>query len=156
WQGPPELFDRLDRDSDGVIASDDFDWSMSSAFVRQWAIGQQAFGAFDPDSNGRISPEEWEAIFKKAAGKKGYLTADDMGRMLFPRPPKRKTAEEKAKEKEQEKQFIQVVLKGLFQNELGSPFEGPRVGEPAPDFTLPTADHTEKLTFSEYRGKKPA
>ena len=33
-----------------------------------------------------------------------------------------------------------TLVLGLLSGELGSPFEGPRVGQPAPDFCLKTED----------------
>jgi hypothetical protein len=48
-----------------------------------------------------------------------------------------------------------VLLRGLLTAEIGSPFEGPAVGESAPDFTLPTGDGLGKVTLSSFRGKAP-
>ena len=35
FRGPAELFDRLDRNHDGALTADDFDWSERSPFLRQ-------------------------------------------------------------------------------------------------------------------------
>ena len=61
FQGPAELFDRLDRDGDGVLTKEDFDWSERSPFVRQVGATGQWFRCIDANSNGRITREEWEA-----------------------------------------------------------------------------------------------
>src|SRR5437868_8487835 len=34
FTGPPEIFDRLDRNHDGLLKKDDFDWSPFSAYSR--------------------------------------------------------------------------------------------------------------------------
>ena len=43
----------------------------------------------------------------------------------------------------------------LMAGDLGSPFEGPRVGQEAPDFTLATHDGGKQVTLSDFRGKRP-
>ena len=48
-----------------------------------------------------------------------------------------------------------VLLRGLLDGEIGSLWEGPDVGEMAPDFTLPTHDGTRALSLRQFRGKKP-
>jgi peroxiredoxin len=48
-----------------------------------------------------------------------------------------------------------MLLKGLFDGEIGSLFEGPAVGQVAPDFTLRTSDGEKTVTLSQFRGKKP-
>lgn len=57
FQGPGELFDRLDRDGDGVLTKEDFDWSDRSPFLRQIVATSQWFRCIDTNSNGRISRE---------------------------------------------------------------------------------------------------
>src|SRR5262245_21973163 len=59
-KGPPEFFTRLDRNRDGGITQDDFDWSSASAFARQSMPANQWFRMYDQNSNGRISREEWD------------------------------------------------------------------------------------------------
>ena len=48
-----------------------------------------------------------------------------------------------------------ILLKGLFEGEIGSFQEGPAVGRPAPDFTLRTFDDTKAISLSRFHGKKP-
>ena len=57
-RGPAELFRRLDRDRDGMIKADDFDWSPQSAFFRQQAGVRRRFVMMDTNSNGKISRSE--------------------------------------------------------------------------------------------------
>ncbi len=43
----------------------------------------------------------------------------------------------------------------LFRGEMGTLEEGPKVGDLAPDFTLPTHDGKEVIQLSSQRGKLP-
>ncbi len=150
FQGPAEFFDRLDRDRDGRLTADDFDWSERSAFARMSIPSTMWFRTYDADSNGRLSAAEWEAIFRRASKGKGYLTAEDL-REAFPVAPPRQSGPPPKKGGGGPSPL--VLVKGLFQGELGSPFPGPSVGSLAPDFTLPTQDHKGKVTLSKLRGK---
>src|SRR5262245_55082336 len=67
WRGPPELFDRLDRDRDGAITAADLDWSEQSPYLRQLGMFKQLFSKLDANSNGRVSRQEWDAFFKQIA-----------------------------------------------------------------------------------------
>jgi hypothetical protein len=149
FQGPEELFARLDRNRDGVLAADDFDWSPSSPYLQQSALAGQFFRSLDRNSNGKVSREEWEALFARLAGDKGYLTADDLRGALYPPRP---AAPPPSAAASQEPSPL-VLLTGLCSGELGSPFEGPGVNQRAPDFTLKTEDGQKQVTLSELRGK---
>ena len=48
-----------------------------------------------------------------------------------------------------------VLLQGLLTGELGSLYEGPRLGQRAPDFTLVTHDARQTVTLSKFRNDKP-
>jgi hypothetical protein len=48
-----------------------------------------------------------------------------------------------------------VLLKGLFSGEIGSPYEGPSIGQEAPDFLLASADGKDQVRLSAFRGQKP-
>jgi hypothetical protein len=151
FKGPPELFDRLDRNRDAVLTAADFDWSDRSPFVQQAQMASEVFYRLDADSNGRITRAEWEAFFKRAAKGKTYLTREDLREALSPSPqPQKKPA---AKRKGPPMPVI--FLRGLFQGELGSFREGPAVGGAAPDFGLTTHDGKRRVRLSEFRGKRP-
>jgi hypothetical protein len=156
WRGPPEIFDRLDRNHDGDLTAADFDWSETAAATREERIYRQWFSKIDADANGKISRKEWESLFEKLAAGKDYLNVDDL-RQAFPMPSAIASSKGPKKSAKQgmTEEFRQTLLKGLFQSELGSPFEGPRIGQDAPDFTLPTHDGKHKITLSDYRGSKP-
>jgi hypothetical protein len=151
WRGPQATFDRLDRNHDGELSAADFDWSDKSPAVREERIYRQWFAKMDGDSNGQISRKEWESLFDRVAAGKDHLNLDDLRRAFPLAPPGGgKTADQKPP-----KGFQQILLKGFFQSELGSPFPGPKVGAPAPDFTLLTHDGKQKVTLSDYHGNKP-
>jgi hypothetical protein len=149
FTGPAELFDRLDRNRDGVLTEDDFDWSERSPFLREVGTARMVFGRIDRDSNGRISREEWEAFFKKAAKGKEHLTPDDLREALFPPAPPR---DQRGRN---DGPSPLVLMRGLFTGEIGSMHEGPALSQMAPDFTLKTEDGKQAITLSQLRGKKP-
>ena len=151
WKGPDDLFARLDRNGDGAITEGDFDWTERSPFVRQAMEASRLFYKFDQDSNGRVSRREWDNLFNKLAKGKNYFTPEDL-RELFkppPRPPKN------AKSRPAGMPAPEILFHGLLTGELGSPFEGPRIGERAPSFKLPTHDGKKKFSLGQFRGQKP-
>jgi hypothetical protein len=147
FQGPAELFDRLDRDRDGELTAADFDWSDRSPFLQQNRMADMVYYRIDTDSNGRISRAEWDAFFKKAAKGKSYLTPEDLRQALaMPRP---------SKSSDRDGPSPVVFFRGLFHGELGSFREGPGIGDKAPDFKLPVHDGKKKIRLFDFRGKKP-
>jgi hypothetical protein len=148
WTGPKELFTRLDRDRNGTISEDDLDWSSKAAYVKQMNQAYQWLRLVDPNKDQKLTREEWSELFDKLAQGKTYLNADDVRALLnptasaaqfgFPDIPSKAT-----------------LLKGLLSGELGSPCEGPKIGEKAPDFTLATCDNLKSITLSQFLGKKP-
>jgi len=146
FTGPADLFDRLDRDGDGVLTAADFDWSERSAYHKTGQLAGQWFSLLDANGNGRISKEEWEAFFQKAAKGKTYLTPEDLRRaMQLPKPPAG----------QQGGPSPLLLFRGLFNGEIGSLHEGPAVGDRAPGFLLATPDGKATHSLAEYRGKKP-
>ena len=152
FRGPSELFQRLDRNHDGVLTAGDFDWSERTLWAMQGMPSRYWFAMIDANGNGRISRQEWDALFAKAAKEKGYLTPDDL-RELFPvAPPPRPVG---APPPTQSGPSVTTLLKGLLDGELGSPFEGPEIGQRAPDFRLRTHDGKREVQLSQFQGKKP-
>jgi hypothetical protein len=147
FRGPADLFDRLDRDHDGVLTRADFDWSEGSSWWREHRQAISWFYLLDGNSNGRVSRAEWEAFFEKASRGKGYLTPDDLREALQPPRP--------SKPSKQQGPPPEIMVKGLLTGELGSIYEGPHLGDQAPDFTLKTPDGKGTVRLSQYRGKRP-
>jgi len=147
FAGPPEMFRRLDRDRDGVITAADFDWSERSPLNQQ--MGQAAGWVRRHADDGRtITKAEWDAIFKKASQGADRLSVEDMRAILFPPSPPRPPGPPP------EMPSKAMLLKGLFNGEIGSPFEGPKLGADAPDFTLTDLDG-KPASLSQFRDKKP-
>ena len=150
--GPPEVFDRLDRNHDGLLKKDDFDWSPFSAYARAAMPSGYWFRSIDTNSNGRISRDEWNAFFTKIAKGKNHLTPEDLREALPVMPPPKRDDEPPPPNNDPS---VITLLSGLLSGELGSPLPGPRLGATAPDFTLPTQDGKGEITLSQFRGKKP-
>jgi hypothetical protein len=148
WTGPQALFMRLDRDRNGVISEDDFDWSSKSAYVKQINQAYQWLRTVDPNKDQKLTREEWNELFDKLTQGKTYLNADDVRALLNPTAPPAQFSFPDIPSKA-------TLLKGLLQGELGSPCEGPRLGDKAPDFTLKTCDNLKSITLSQFFGKKP-
>lgn len=144
---PELLFSRLDRDNDGELRLADFDY-----FGRQQPTPPQLMSQFlssllDVDSNGRITPEELQAFLARADQENaGFLTAEDLygrfSREFFNRS-----------EGDDDMPGPEKMLSMFFRGELGVFESGPRVGEEAPDFTLPTHDGSRTITLSQSRGR---
>ena len=149
FKGPAELFDRLDRDGSGVLTASDFDWSPNSPYVRMSGVLDGWLRRMDLSSNGRISREEWEEFFKKAARGKDYLTPSDLRDALLKMPPRKPDA------RPDRGPTPHILLAGLFKGELGSPLEGPGIGDHAVRFSLPTPDGKRRIALGDSLGKKP-
>src|SRR5262249_35341620 len=153
FKGPPEIFDRLDRNHDALLKKDDFDWSPFSAYAMAAMPSGYWFPGIDTNSNGRISRDEWNAFFTKIAKGKDYLTREDLREALPTVPPPKRDDAPPPPASDFPSPF--TLITGLLSGELGSPFPGPRLGMTAPDFTLRTLDGDGEITLSQFRGKKP-
>lgn len=149
FKGPKELFEVLDRDRDGKITAADFDWSDDAPFVRQMESARRWFRRVDANSNGRVSAAEWQTLFKEMAKGKEYLSAEDLQAWLYPPSPKGPPPPGAGMP------TPLVLLAGLFQAEIGSPYPGPRLGEPAPGFRLRTQEGDRTISLRQFRGKRP-
>ncbi|HEX4608536.1 MAG TPA: deiodinase family protein [Urbifossiella sp.] len=147
--GPREWFEALDRDRDGALTKDDFDWAAGSPLAAAQGKASALFGRIDRDGNGRATPNEWKAWFDAVGGAKGYVGQDD----LIPLFLEKKQAAGKGPPPvtRGRLQLICAYLSG----DVGPLSDGPALGEAAPDFTLPTADGKDRLAFSQRRGGRP-
>ena len=152
--GPAEIFDRLDRNHDGVLKADDFDWSDNSKYAREGMPVRMWFSRIDANSNGRVSKEEWQKLFERVSKGKGYLTSDDL-REAFPLSPPARPQSADKKAATQEGPSALTLIRGLSSGELGSFCEGPAVGQPAPEFSLKTQEGEREFRLSQFKGKKP-
>jgi hypothetical protein len=151
-KGSAPLFRALDRDGDGAVTSEDFDWSPRSRYLQGRSQARGRFSRMDRNGNGRISLEEWEGAFVQASKGKKFLTQDDLADLLFPPPvPTAKGGQAAASSGPSRA----TLLKGLFSGEIGSFSEGPGLGQVAPAFSLQTHDKVRQISLADYRGKKP-
>ena len=151
FKGPAELFERLDRNGDGALKPEDFDWSENSPFVRQQRQAGSWFARIDKSSNGRISHDEWQKFFDKLAGDKGYVSPDDLRTGLFPAAPRSSPVPPP----DAEGPSRETLIKGVLSGELGSVWEGPAINRQAPEFDLETQDGKRSIRLSQFRNEKP-
>jgi hypothetical protein len=148
FEAPAAAWDRLDRDHDGVIAATDFDWSERSTWYQMARQGSRRFDLIDSDGNGRITADEWQAFFTIAAEGKDHLTNEDLCDAMFTIPERPRSRLATLADRVDR---LKVILNG----DIGSMFEGPELGAPAPDFILTTHDRRRVVRLSENRGVKP-
>jgi hypothetical protein len=102
-------------------------------------MATQLFTVVDKNKDGKVSRVEWQAHFDGARHEKEFITPDDLREAMalsaLRKPP--------------------VRLLAVFKAETGSIFEGPRVGDVAPDFTLPTEDGKAEINLTKYRANRP-
>lgn len=159
FTGSPELFDRLDRDHDGRLTAADFDWTDDGVINKQMRTVNALFSRADKDHDERLTAAEWQEMFKQAAKGKDSLSREELHTLLFPPPPSSSHSYQKGDKGNRNPRAGMptplTLLKGLFEGEIGSFYEGPQVGRLAPDFTLPKHDEDRSITLSQFRGKKP-
>lgn len=141
-------FARLDRNHDEALTQADFDWS-SHALAE--SPGAMLFMQADRDGSGKITHEEFEALFKQFdTDGRGFVALDDLRDRLTMNP-----AEMMARRARRSGQpSVDTLVLGLERQEIGSLQPGPNVGDQAPDFTLNTLDQ-KKITLQEQIGKQP-
>jgi hypothetical protein len=147
FRGPAALFDELDRDGDGKITPGDLDWSDRNPYVMQAMMLTRLFRRMDANGDGKLTREEFDQLFKRLAKGKDHFTAADFRRAMIPRGPMGFSPGDAPS--------IPVLVRGLYAGEIGSIQEGPKVDDPAPDFTLKSVDGKETVRLSVEIGKKP-
>jgi hypothetical protein len=148
FPGPPGDFARLDRDRDGKLKAADFDFATPPAGA---ALGTLLFREVDRDANGNVSRSEFDSFFESIdSGGLGFVSLDEF-RRVFDAPPmtlNEATVGPRGLTRE-------TFLKGFIRREMGPFPPGPKLDEPAPDFTLRTEDGRESVTLSKVIGPKP-
>lgn len=141
FRGPSESFDRLDRGRDGQLNAADFDWSDGNAYVRQYYILHRFLRRLNRRGDGRLTRDEWLSFFDAASAGREYLTVADLATEPDSVPDPGPTPE--------------VMIRGIFRGELGSLYPGPKLNDPAPDFTLKTHDGAQTIRLAEVMGPRP-
>src|SRR5205807_1676293 len=128
FAGPREWFEALDKNRDGLLTSEDFEWFGDSALARASTKIRPVFSEIDRDGNGQITAEEWKLWFGTLAGTKGYVSQDDLLPLFMDRRPGRPPGGGKPGGSRDRLPVICSYLSG----DVGSLNEGPSVGDPAP------------------------
>lgn len=154
-------FQRLDRDSDGSLSERDFDWSEPT-------MGRSpanfVFGRGDQDGNGKVTAEEFAALFRQLGGEEeGFLSLDEVREQLQPPtpPPAAKPVAPGAAPatapaaRPADTPSPSTLVLGLQRQEIGSLQPGPAVESVAPDFTLKSLTGDEVTLSREVGSGKP-
>jgi len=147
FPGEEAWFHRLDRNADGQITAEDFDWSDGSPWVQYATMIQRLFRRMDHDGDGRLTRDQWLDFFDVASMNGPAATASELrdhwlagisGGYLAGDAPSR-----------------EQLLQSFFAGELGSRCEGPRLDEEAPDFVLSTIDGQAQVRLADTCGHQP-
>ncbi len=158
FPGPDADFARLDRDRDAVLTETDFDFSQQPMAP---SPGGMWFSRADRDGNGKVTREEFDALFKAFdSGNQGFLSQTDLIDAL--NPASRAAGRPSGARPEGNRgggggggPSKATLVRGLFNQEIGSLQPGPKLDESAPDFTLKTNDGKSEMTLSKLVGPKP-
>jgi hypothetical protein len=149
FRGLPHWLTRIDRNLDGEMTPEDLDWSDKSPWVQQANLINRFFRRMDPDNDGFVMEGEWNSVFRKIAQGEESISADDLTDGLLA------GTGGAASSAPSDGPSQNVLLRGLVAGEIGSLKEGPRVGEPAPDFHLKTHDGKGSVHLADLLGKQP-
>jgi thiol-disulfide isomerase/thioredoxin len=100
----------------------------------------------DQQGDGRVARDDLLAFFEKAARGKDHLRSEDLRDALIGGASSFLPGDAPSQS---------MLLRGLFNGELGSLSEGPQINDPAPDFQLKTLDGSRTIRLSEQFGSKP-
>jgi len=153
FPGSDADFKRLDRDGSGGITSADLAWP-DHALAR--SPGSMLYRKADADGDGRVTRDEWLALFDKAKTEEGdFLSLDEL-KMFLPKPPESTPSTATNAPAKDDEPAKSTLIRGLFHQELGAMKPGPALEETAPDFTLKTVDGGQEYSLSKLVRSKPA
>ena len=145
FSGLDDDFMRLDRDGDHAVTAIDLDWSEHSLTPTP---GLMLFFQADRDSNGKLTREEFADLFTSLdVDQQGFLAIDEL-RHEFEVPTQRR------REERPDAPTPSKLVLGLQRQEIGSLQPGPKLDEPAPDFTLNSLDGLD-VRLSNEIGEQP-
>jgi hypothetical protein len=147
FRGPPAWFARLDRNKDGVITPDDLDWSERNPYLQMSKMSDMLFRRLNKQGNGQLTKQDLMEFFDKAAHGKDHLSPEEFRDALLAGMFRARQKSDMPKQA--------VLLRGLFNGEIGSLQEGPKLNAAAPDFTLKTADGKRSIQLKKLIGAKP-
>jgi hypothetical protein len=141
-------FHRLDRDRSGAVTESDL---LFPEHALQRTPGMMMFLLADRDANGRLTREEFASLFDQFDDERwGFLSFDDVkSKFAPPKPTLGATAPTNAGEPSRD-----VLLRGLYSQEIGAKLPGPMVGDEAPHFMLNTLDG-ESIDLGKRVGVRP-
>jgi hypothetical protein len=146
YSGQEIFWPRLDRDGDDAVTPADLDWSATNSWVQQSSMVTRLFRRLNRSGDGRLTRADLDAFFSQVALERDYLTVADLRDALLAGGSGFSPGDAPSRE---------VLVRGLFAGEIGSQHEGPRIGQPAPDFTLKSSDGASTITLSKLVGERP-
>lgn len=151
FNGSSEDFRTLDRDHDGGITENDLSWSEHALAATP---GSMLYMEADIDSDGRVTKQEFDELFARMDQEgRGFVSQDELRALLSPPPAPPPSANTQRPRSSGPSKA--TLVRGLFQQEIGSMKPGPAVGEAAPDFTLRSVDRATEYTLSTLVGDRP-
>lgn len=147
FRGSPEWFARLDRNRSGTITAEDLDWSDSHPWVQHAYLVNRLLRRLDTKGDGKLTRAEWMTFFDNVSQFGDVATIEDLREAWL--------AGISASFYPGDAPTQQQLVQGLLNGELGSLYEGPSVGDRAPDFTLTTQDGKQTTHLADVIGSKP-
>ncbi len=116
----------------------------------------------DQNGDGKVSRDEFAGVFDMVdRDGHGFLSQDDLRALLptAPTRPRQAAAAASAADGEapprRDGPSKATLVRGLFRQEIGALSPGPKLNDPAPDFTLRTVEGDREVTLSDLVGEKP-
>jgi hypothetical protein len=143
--GSEQDFQRLDRDDNAVLEEADLRFDEHSLAP---SAGLQMFFMGDRDANGKLTRQEFAALYDMLASEgSDYLSLDELRDQLAPAAPRPSPARA-------DRPSRSTLIRALKDQEIGSLQSGPEVGQAAPDFTLQDIEGNE-VRLASVIGEKP-